>query len=336
MTTRFDMKTITTALMGRAAEVAIALLGEPNRQLSSKRELRFGRKGSLAVVVAGAKAGWWYDHENDTGGGIIDLIERVRCASFVEAVAYAEQFIGSAPAMATLPAPTACAHSAGDNSRRNERRAGQLWREAAPIHGTLATCYLEWRHVLEPALERGDGVLRFHPDCPFGEGARHPCLLALMRDIYSDEPRAIQRIALTETLMRAIQRTTFTEFTQAGGKITRMALGPKVGTAIKLSADEDVTMGLTVGEGVETVLSAIRLCFIPAWALGDAGNVRAFPVLSGIECLTVIVDNDESGTGQRAALECSMRWTDVGREVFRVLSERCGEDMNDVVQRTLP
>jgi hypothetical protein len=37
-------------LTARAAEVAIALLGEHNRLLSSRRELRFRRKGSLAVV----------------------------------------------------------------------------------------------------------------------------------------------------------------------------------------------------------------------------------------------------------------------------------------------
>src|SRR5207249_103376 len=115
----------------------------------------------------------------------------------------------------------------------------------------------------------------------------------------------------------------------------RMTLGPKIGAGIKLSADEDVTMGLAIGEGLETVLSAMQLGFRPAWALGDAGNVRHFPVVSGIECLTIIVDNDESGTGQRAAIECSRRWTGAGREVFRIIPDRCGDDINDVIQRTV-
>ena len=113
-------------------------------------------------------------------------------------------------------------------------------------------------------------------------------------------------------------------------------MGPKTGAAIKLSADECVTTGLTVGEGLETVLSAMQLGFNPAWALGDAGNVRAFPVLSGIDCITIIVDHDENGTGQRAALECSRRWTEAGREVFRVVPDLCGDDINDVVQRIVP
>ena len=98
MTTRFDMSSIATSLTARAAEVAIALLGEPNRQLSSKRELRFGRKGSLAVVTDGTKAGWWYDHENGVGGDLIDLIEHVQGVTFREAITFAERIIGSVPA----------------------------------------------------------------------------------------------------------------------------------------------------------------------------------------------------------------------------------------------
>ena len=111
-------------------------------------------------------------------------------------------------------------------------------------------------------------------------------------------------------------------------------LGPKTGAAIKLSADEDVTIALAIGEGVETVLSAIQLSFTPAWALGDAGNVRVFPVLSGIECLDIVVDNDEGGTGQRAALECSMRWTSAGREVFRVIPDHWRQ--NGILSTRIP
>jgi Toprim domain len=82
------------------------------------------------------------------------------------------------------------------------------------------------------------------------------------------------------------------------------------------------------------VLSAMQLGFSPAWALGDANNVRRFPVLSGIGGLTLIVDNDESGTGQRVALECSRRWTEADREVFRIIPNRCGYDMNDIIRRS--
>src|SRR6516162_3373602 len=88
---------ISAALTAPAAEVAIALLGEPNRALSSRRELRFGRKGSLAVVIEGRKCGQWYDHEVGIGGDLIDLIQRVHGINFPDAITYAEQFFGLAP-----------------------------------------------------------------------------------------------------------------------------------------------------------------------------------------------------------------------------------------------
>ena len=39
---------------------------------------------------------------------------------------------------------------------------------------------------------------------------------------------------------------------------------------------------------------------------------------------------------QSAALKCSARWTEAGQEVFRVIPDRCGDDLNDVAQGTLP
>ena len=36
-----------------------------------------------------------------------------------------------------------------------------------------------------------------------------------------------------------------------------------------------------------------------------------FPVLAGIGALTLLVDHDESGAGQRAAEECAARWETV-------------------------
>jgi putative DNA primase/helicase len=202
-------------------------------------------------------------------------------------------------------------------------RAVALWRQGTEPRGTLVETYLASRGlVLVPNLAMR--VIRFHAACPWwdnvsGELVHIPAMLAVMRNIDTNEVTAVQRTALSET----------------GRKIGRKTLGRKTGAAIKIWADEDVTMGLAIGEGLETVLSAMHLGFKPAWALGDARNVRYFPVLPGIECLTIIVDNDESGTGQGAALECSSQWTSAGHEVFRVIPDGCGEDINDLVRRTI-
>jgi hypothetical protein len=58
---------------GRMQAVASKLLGEPNKQLSSKTELRYGNRGSLAIDL---QTGTWHDHEAGEGGGVLGLIER--------------------------------------------------------------------------------------------------------------------------------------------------------------------------------------------------------------------------------------------------------------------
>jgi Toprim domain len=191
----------------------------------------------------------------------------------------------------------------------------RLFHEAISAKGTIVEKhYLASRQLALP--DQHEEVLRFHPNCPFGPGTRHPCMIALYRDIRTNEPKAIHRTALTP----------------GGEKIDRMTLGPKAGCAIKLSADEDVAEGLTIAEGIETALAGMTLNFRPAWAVGDAGEMGKFPVLSGIECLTILVDNDTSGTGQARALECSKRWTGKGREVFRVVPTAVGQDMADIIR----
>ena len=47
------------------------LLGDPNPRLSTPRELRWGRKGSLSVNV---DRGIWRDHSTEAGGGVLALI----------------------------------------------------------------------------------------------------------------------------------------------------------------------------------------------------------------------------------------------------------------------
>ena len=53
--------------------VAQTLLGEPNKEISTKNEWRFGAKGSLSVDL---RAGRWFDHEAGEGGGVLDLVRR--------------------------------------------------------------------------------------------------------------------------------------------------------------------------------------------------------------------------------------------------------------------
>lgn len=53
--------------------VLLQILGEPNQQLSTAKELRFGRKGSLSVDPI---KGIWSDFETGDSGGFFDLIKQ--------------------------------------------------------------------------------------------------------------------------------------------------------------------------------------------------------------------------------------------------------------------
>lgn len=64
-----------TDFAGIAPNVARMLLGEPNRALSSPKEMRWGSRGSLSLDLG---KGIWHDHERGEGGGVLDLIRRER------------------------------------------------------------------------------------------------------------------------------------------------------------------------------------------------------------------------------------------------------------------
>jgi putative DNA primase/helicase len=196
----------------------------------------------------------------------------------------------------------------------NSTMARQLWREAVEPRGTLAERCLSSRGLDLPD-EIAGRVVRFHGACMWG-GERRPCMLTAFRSIADDRLVAVHRTLLSDD----------------GRKLDRRMLGPVAGAAIKIDDDSDVERGLTIGEGFETCLAGRALGFRPVWALGTAGEVARFPVLSGIETLTILVDRDANGTGQASALECSRRWTSAGREVFRIIPTVVGLDMADIVR----
>jgi Toprim domain len=114
-----------------------------------------------------------------------------------------------------------------------------------------------------------------------------------------------------------------------------MTLGSMGGCVIRLWPD--IGTRLVLGEGVESTLAAATRIthrgkpLRPAWAAGCAGNMRKFPVLEGIEELILLVDNDSSGTGQRAAAECAERWCAAGRRVIRLTPPEPDTDFNDLI-----
>jgi putative DNA primase/helicase len=197
-----------------------------------------------------------------------------------------------------------------------------IWGEAIHPYNTPVAAHLLRRNVSLPDGAAGEAV-RYHPACKFGL-KRVPCMVALVRDIRTNEPKAIHRTAIDPKGNQV----------KFGGN-DRMMLGPCGGGAVKLVDDAEITICLGLGEGIETTLSMRRFPEFgasPVWAVLSAGQISAFPVLPGVECLWIAVDRDSSGTGQRCSLECSRRWVAAGREVYRVVPDVTGDDVNDLVR----
>ncbi len=97
----------------------------------------------------------------------------------------------------------------------------------------------------------------------------------------------------------------------------------------RLWPDEAVTLGFGLGEGIESALSLAH-ALTPVWAAIDAGNLGAFPVLEGVEGITVAVDHEP--VGSKAARELAQRWRASGRQVRLVMADQFGADINDIVR----
>jgi hypothetical protein len=213
-----------------------------------------------------------------------------------------------------------------DNDHDRIGRALALWREGVPIIGTIADQYLRHRGLfVTPEVQVAD-ALRFHPACPFrledGTTARLPTMLGLMRDIITDEPKAIHRTALRADGAGKADLPGL-------GNAKRM-LGPAKGAALKLIAHAHVTHGLGIAEGVETALTIVGAGWQPVWACGSAGAIERFPILQGIESLTIFADADRAGITVAAA--CQARWVNAGLECRILAPPEAGADWNDVVR----
>jgi hypothetical protein len=98
---------------------------------------------------------------------------------------------------------------------------------------------------------------------------------------------------------------------------------------VRLAPDDEVTLALGICEGIETGLTLIqRAQWKAIWAAGSSGGMAKFPVLPGIECVTLFPDTDDSGAGAKAAAECAGRWVAAGREAQTIWPPG-GMDWND-------
>jgi hypothetical protein len=314
MTPRDDLPALSTRLAARAAELAETLTGAAPTQ-RGRTTWRFRARGSLAVEVEGPRRGLWHDHEAGQGGDALALIAHLRRMPLAEAIRWARGWLGEGVRASDTPKrrnpvqrPPGPPREASDTLPLARR----MWREGQPVPGTIVETYLAAR-----GLQWEAGLpLRFHPTCPRG-AERLPAMLALMSDPSTGEPCGLHR-----TFIAADGRDRLRD---SKGKAMLGNAG-----VIRLSRDEDVTAGLGIAEGIETALAVVQMFgWRPVWAATSAGMLARFPVLPGVESLTVFADPD--GAGLAAAETCAAHWAEAGREAF--ISTPPAGDFNDMIRR---
>jgi putative DNA primase/helicase len=215
--------------------------------------------------------------------------------------------------------PAPMPEASDDDETERTAAALRIWGEARDPRGTLVERYLAGRGI-DLGHDLAGRVLRYHPRLWHRESQTSwPGMVGLMTDLRTDRPTGIHRTFLAP---------------DGSGKAPidrpKKMLGRAAGSAIKLDADDLVELGLVVSEGIETGLAGRQLGYQPTWALGSAGAIGALPVLGGIEALTILGENDASGTNARESMTCAKRWTTAGADVS-VLEPLEGKDANDVL-----
>lgn len=275
---------LASLLAANVDNVTHALLGKPSSL--TRNEIRYGRRGSLAIVRQGPKRGAWFDHESGEGGDLIALIMRVHGIDFRRALEIAREFIGAGEIIRSLLPAVAYSHPASQDAERRQAFALNRWKKRRSYRGSPAQRYL---------VSRGldtDGIALDHV---LGWDDEAHAMLALMTDPVSAEPCGIHRTFLDNEAR----------------KIDRRMLGKQ--GVVRISPDDDVADAVGICEGLEDALAVAQCGWKPIWAATSAGAIARFPVLRGVQSLSIFSDRDPVGI--HAAKKCADHWKAEHREV---------------------
>lgn len=185
--------------------------------------------------------------------------------------------------------------TSGASTRARVAMLGRLWDSCVPIRGTIGEVYLRSRGIT------------YH-----GDGWRYRSagnkLVALITDVVTGEPCGYH-----ETMLDG-----------EGRKVKRLMHGRASGGCVRLYEHEP-PFGLAIAEGIETALASD---FRPVWACLSSSVMKGFPVLPGVDALTVLADHDRAGID--AANAVGERWHAAGREVNLTMPADAGKDFADL------
>lgn len=288
----------------RMADLAQTLLGDPNPAQTTKYQLRYGNKGSLAVEVAGPRAGRWYDHEAGVGGDGLELIKHHKGLPDAEARRWARDWLGDIQHQPT-PSSTLAPGSVYRKTSVAEIAASSKGIEASP-----AAAYL-----------RNRSITSIPPDCirfrRFAAG-KHGALVALATDEAGDV-LALQQIYLTDDGQKApvdvVKRT------------NKAVDGWSDRAAVRLPG----TAPLILCEGVENALSIWQATGQETWACLGISNIARAPVPSGKPVL-IAGDGDAPDSKAHHQRQSAINALRARGHDVAVADPPLGSDFNDVLR----
>jgi len=314
-----NLDELRAALRADADKIAEALLGVPNKALSTKHTSRWGSKGSLKLELRGAKRGVWHSKESDEGGDLLALIRQQHGCGFADAVAWAR---GQTGLPAELPdneadrarraqqdvdrrARQAEADARGRAEAEDERQSSIAWvqrvtRDAVPADDTPADWYLRQVRGIPRPAGGWPAVVRWHPGY---------CALVLVATRADGTVQRIQRVHLGASGGKA----SVEEVEQRGLAAVKVTNGLQAGAVVRLPGD--AAGPLLLAEGPETGLAAWASTRHETWiALGSIGGVE-LPL--GRRIVAISDDNPpardpKQGAAARALNKATVAWRQAG------------------------
>jgi len=276
--------------------------------------LRFGNRGSLAVVVSGADAGQWFDHEQGDGGDPFALIMQRLGLQFRDARQWAVDYLGGAvdalPSHPPSPAKSPQTADTGDKALR-------IWHRAESYQGTLGEAYLRGRAI---SSKLSHDCVRFNPRTfwRLGDETGHaPALILLVRNMVTGNLQAVQRRYLDS------DGNKHAAFAKA------KSYGPTAGGAIMLTG-HSTPKGLNICEGFEDAASVLQLGVDGgSWAVCGTSGLKNLNPLPSVHAIRIFADNDD--TGKAKASECADRWQAAGKHAD-CYTMPTGHDVNGYLQ----
>ena len=340
-----DAAKIAAMLARQAAALAAELLPAGKREGAEWRAGSVaGEPGrSLAVHLAGARAGVWADFASGETGDALDLVAAVLYRGDKRAaLAWARRWLGlqagAAPAaQRRAPAPEAAGQPDAE-AERKRRAALRIFLTARPsLASTPAGAYLAARGIDLAELGRQPRSLRFAPELRNEESGRPwPALVAAVTD-GAGVHVATHRTWLAQDAAGIWRKAPLRE--------PKMSLGRLAGGCIRLwrgasgrpLAQAPAGETVAIAEGIETALSVVIACpelrVLSAVSLANMARIELPPAVG-----TVILCRDNDGDKKAAArgLERAVEHFLKDGRVVKIAVPPCGKDFNDTLTQAPP